>query len=115
MIKDLLVILIKAVAGGALVVVFALLGEMLRPKWFAGLFSAAPSIAIASLIVTVAAKGDQSATLASIGMMFGAAGFVVFALVVRHLLDRLNAIAASSIAAGLWGAIAVGGYLLVLR
>jgi hypothetical protein len=35
-------------AGGALVVAFALLSETLKPKRFAGLFSAAPAVALAA-------------------------------------------------------------------
>jgi uncharacterized membrane protein (GlpM family) len=114
MTQDIVVIVIKAVAGGSFVLVFALLGEVLRPKWFAGLFSAAPSIAIASLIVTAVEMGDHQALLAAIGMMFGVAGFVTFTLLVRPLLDRLGAIRASGVAAMVWAAVAIGGYLVVL-
>lgn len=84
--------LVQAVAGGALVVAFALLGEMLRPNRLAGIFSAAPSIAIAGLVVTVVAKGDVQASRAALGMMLGAAGFVAFALFVGALLERFGAI-----------------------
>ena len=48
---------IKAVNGGLFVVLFALIAEMLKPKRFAGLFSAAPSVALANLIVVIVAKG----------------------------------------------------------
>ena len=40
---------IRFLIGGAVVSSFALLGEVFRPKTFAGLFGAAPSIALASL------------------------------------------------------------------
>lgn len=112
---DAAVILLKAAIGGIFVVAFALLGEALRPKWFAGLFGAAPSIALASLIITVIDKGDHDASQAGLGMMFGAVGFVVFAALVRPLLDRLHAVAASMIALGAWTVVAVGGYLVILR
>ena len=48
---------IKAVNGGLFVVLFSLIAEMLTPKRFAGLFSAAPSVALANLIVVIVAKG----------------------------------------------------------
>lgn len=113
--SDVVVVLVKAVAGGALVLLFSLLGGALRPKWFAGLFSAAPSIAIASLTVTVIGKGDYDAGQSALGMMFGAAGFVVFALLAVPLLRRMRAAAASALACLAWAVVAIGGYLLVLR
>lgn len=107
--------LIQALAGGVLVVAFALLGEMVRPKRLAGIFSAAPSIAIAGLVVTVVAKGDVQASHAALGMMFGAAGFVAFALCVRALLGRLGAIWGSVVGCGAWIVVALGGYFLAFR
>lgn len=40
---------LKAVAGGGLVVAFSLVSDRLKPKALAGLFSGAPSVALASL------------------------------------------------------------------
>jgi uncharacterized membrane protein (GlpM family) len=111
------VVVVKAVAGGTLVVAFALLGQGLRPKMFAGLFAAAPSIALASLIITVIDKGDHDASEAALGMMFGAAGFVVFAALVHPLLvrTRVHAVLASAVSITAWLVVAVGGYLAILR
>jgi uncharacterized membrane protein (GlpM family) len=114
MTQDIVVVAVKAAAGGTLVVLFALLGEVLKPKWLAGLFSAAPSVAIASLTVTVVSKGDLEASRAAHGMMFGAVAFVVFASVARPLLQRVNAVVASLIACLAWAAAAAAGYLAVL-
>jgi hypothetical protein len=44
------------VAGGLIVSAFAILGDLLRPKSFAGLFGAAPSIALATLTMAVFTK-----------------------------------------------------------
>lgn len=115
MAHNLIVILVKALAGGSLVVLFALLGSALRPKWLAGLFSAAPSIAIASLVVTVFDKGDLAASSQAVGMIFGAAGFVVFAALVRPLMARVHAALASAIASLAWIGVAVGSYLAFFR
>jgi len=41
--------ILRFLIGGAVVCLFAALGDALKPKSFAGLFSAAPSIALASL------------------------------------------------------------------
>ncbi len=114
MTEDIVVVCIKAAAGGTLVVLFALIGEVLRPKWLAGLFSAAPSVAIASLTTTVVSKGDSKASMAALGMVFGAAGFVAFAGCVRPLLDHCRAAAASAIAVFVWAAVAAAGYLAFL-
>lgn len=113
--KEVVTTVVVAIAGGALVVVFALVGTVLKPKRLAGLFSAAPSIALAGLIVTVVATGDQKASHAALGMMFGAAGFVAFSLSARPLLSRLSAVVASSVACCAWTVVAVGSYLLVFR
>jgi len=74
-----LTVVIKAAAGGSLVVAFAVLGEMLRPKRFAGLFAAAPAIAIAGLTVTLAGKGWRDAGDASLGMLAGSVGMLFYA------------------------------------
>ncbi len=112
---DAVVIVVKALAGGTFVTLFALLGEGLRPKWFAGLFGAAPAIAIAGLIVTVVDKGPRAASATALGMAFGSAGFVCFALAERPLLARLGAIRASLVSLAAWSIVGVGGYALVLR
>ena len=43
--------------GGAIVSFFAVLAEIFRPKSFAGLFGAAPSVALATLSITIAQHG----------------------------------------------------------
>lgn len=63
---------IRAVDGGLGVVVFALVGEVLKPKRFAGLFGAAPSVALANLAVTVAISGAAVASRSARGMILGA-------------------------------------------
>lgn len=113
MTEDVVVIIVRALAGGTLVVAFSLLGEMLKPKWAAGLFSAAPSIALGSLAATVVSKGDLQASAASLGMAFGAAGFVAFAACVRPLMNRWSAVAASLIACAVWITVALASYLAV--
>jgi len=45
-------LLVRFLVGGALVSVFALLGDLFEPKSFSGLFGAAPSVAIATLALT---------------------------------------------------------------
>jgi uncharacterized membrane protein (GlpM family) len=110
---DIVVVAIKAVLGGTIVTLFAVIGHVLRPKWFAGLFGAAPSVAIASLAVTVIDKGHHDASLAGLGMLFGAAAFVAYSACVRPLLARTHAVVATALCSAVWVLVAVGGYLLV--
>jgi len=109
-VHEVVVVIIKAIAGGTFVVLFALLGQVLHPKWLSGLFSTAPAVAVAGLIITVIDKGDHEATVSAIGMMFGAVGFVVFALCIRALLVRYDAMVASALACVAWVVAAIGGY-----
>jgi len=112
---EVLVLAIKAVNGGLFVVAFALIGEVLEPKRFAGLFAAAPSVALANLSVTIIDKGPHDARQNVIGMMVGAIALVVFCLVARRSIARFEAAIGSTVACAAWLVSAVSGYLLVLR
>ena len=103
---DVLILALKGLAGGALVVSFALLSEGLRPKRFAGLFSAAPAVAIPSLIIVVLDKGAAEAHRSALGMIAGGAGMVAYALAVIPLLHRLPASRAAAAALGAWALVA---------
>jgi hypothetical protein len=115
MAHDLAIVVIKALLGGTIVVIFTGIGHILRPRWFAGLFGAAPSVAIASLTVTVVDKGHQAAGLAAWGMVFGALGFIAFAACVRPLLVIVPAVVASAFGCGIWAVVAVGTYLAAIH
>lgn len=115
MTRDVVTTIVQALAGGVLVVAFALVGQAVEPKRFAGIFSAAPSITIAGLVVTVIALGDGEAASAAHGMLFGAAGFVAFSVLVRPLIVRMSAVLASVLGCCAWVLVAVGGYLLAFR
>jgi uncharacterized membrane protein (GlpM family) len=106
-VHDVVILAIKAVVGGCLVAGFALLSEGLSPKRFAGLFSAAPAVAIASLAVTLLSKGSHDAHRAATGMIAGAVGMIAYAIAVIPLLRRARAGAAAGLALGAWTAVAV--------
>ncbi|MGC2398882.1 MAG: DUF3147 family protein [Acidobacteriaceae bacterium] len=71
--------LVRFLIGGAIVSLFAVLGDVLRPKSFAGLFGAAPSIALATIGLTIAKHGTHYASTESRSMIFGAIAFFVYA------------------------------------
>jgi hypothetical protein len=81
-------ILVRTVAGGVVVSLSALLGDLLKPKTFAGLFGAAPSVALATLVLTVVKEGKEYASLEARSMIVGAIAFLLYALVVSQLLLR---------------------------
>ena len=81
-------ILIRFIIGGAVVSIFAALGEVLRPKSFAGLFGAAPSIALATLGLTIGHEGKAYAALEARSMIAGALAFFFYAAVVSWVLMR---------------------------
>src|SRR4051794_4148807 len=89
--------------AGLFVSAFAVLGDVFKPKTFAGLFGAAPSVALASLALTVHKDGSSWAASEARAMLAGAAALCVYCLLVTWLLkrDKLRALPAT-----LWSAIA---------
>lgn len=114
-VNPVLLLALKGLAGGTLVVAFALIGAVVRPKRFAGLFSAAPSVAIASLLITTYSKGTEAGSLSARSMIVGAVAMIIAVLLGLPLLERLSALITASFIAGFWAIAAVIGYLLVLR
>ncbi len=108
---DVLILLAKGLAGGLLVVVFALLSEALDPKRFAGLFGAAPAVALAGLTIVLLDKGPHDAHQDAVGMIAGSAGMIAYAALAVPLLRRLRASRAAVVALGGW--IAATGVLAV--
>jgi len=72
--------------GGVVVTMFAALGDVLRPKSFAGLFSAAPSIALGTLSLTLLDHTSVYVATEARSMAIGAGAFVVYACIACHLL-----------------------------
>ena len=105
---DAISVVVKALAGGSLVVLFALLSESLQPKRFAGLFGAAPAVAIAGLAVTLVSKGTWDAKHEGLGMIAGSAGMAAYASATVLLLKRTRPIVASAAALVVWVAVAAG-------
>jgi hypothetical protein len=96
------------------VVAFALLSEGLSPKRFAGLFSAAPAVALAGLTIVLLDKGHHDAHQNAVGMLAGSAGMIAYAAAAVPLLRRLPASRAAVVALGAWTAVAAGVAVPVL-
>jgi hypothetical protein len=106
-------LVLRALLGGAIVSAFALASDVLKPKSFAGLFGAAPSVGIASLALTFHSRGASYAATEARSMIVGVVAFAAYAYLVARLLVhgrrsvRVVAPAALvawfAVAFGLWG------------
>ena len=110
-------ILLRVVVGGVVVSAFALLGDLLKPKSFAGLFGAAPSVALATLILTVMKDGKAYASTEARSMFLGALAFFLYACVVGRLLlrGRMPVLSTTTISITLWFVCAFGLWCSLVR
>lgn len=108
-------LLIRFLVGGTVVSFFAMMGDVLRPKSFAGLFSAAPSVALATMALTIHKNGKSFAAQEARTMMLGAAAFLLYAVLVSFLLrhSRAGALKATMAMLPVWFAVALGAWLLL--
>jgi hypothetical protein len=112
--SDIALLTVRVVAGGALVVAFAIVGDMLKPRTFAGLFGAAPSVATASLLVSGLAMGASKDARYASGMIAGAVGLVVYSAAAALAVKHLGSVAGSVVAWVAWVLPAAAVYWLFL-
>jgi hypothetical protein len=103
--------------GGLIVSLFAIIGDVLRPKGFAGLFGAAPSVALATLTLTLLTKGKAYAALEARSMIAGSVAFLIYALACVYLLSKRHLQTAPTTVSMLcvWAFFAFGIWSLLLR
>jgi hypothetical protein len=104
---------LRFLIGGLIVSAFSLIGDLVRPQSFAGLFGAAPSVALATLGLTFARHGGSYASVEGGAMLAGAVALGVYNVVVAGVLMRKRwpawQVAATAwlvwlgMAFGLWG------------
>jgi hypothetical protein len=68
--------------GGLVVSAFAIVGDLLTPKTFAGLFGAAPSVALGTLALAFSSRGSSFVAAECRTMIIGALGLVAYSAVV---------------------------------
>ena len=108
--------MIRFLIGGAVVCLFAALGDAVRPKSFAGIFGGAPSIALATVAITIHMQGAPYAATEARSMMIGALALAVYAWTASRILWRNRNVTRVTLAlAVVWFAVAFGGWLLLLR
>ncbi len=107
--------LLRFLIGGIAVSAFAALADTLRPKSFAGLFGAAPSIALATLAITLSKDGAAFAAVEGRSMILGAFGLGVYCWIVGLLLKRFAVSSLTGTMAALvaWFAVGFGSAFMV--
>jgi hypothetical protein len=102
--------LFRFLAGGIVVSLFAVVGDVLRPKSFAGLFGAAPSVALATLTLAFWTHGGAYVAVQGRSMIVGAIALAAYSFVVCQFLMRLrwSALWATAVAIIVWLGIAIG-------
>jgi hypothetical protein len=107
----------RFLAGGLIVSVFASLADVLKPKSFAGLFGAAPSVGLATLALTVAADGKTYASIEARSMAAAALAFLAYACITCRLMMRFRwrALPASVATLVVWMAVSLGLWIVILR
>jgi hypothetical protein len=110
-------LIVRFLIGGTIVSSFALLGEILRPKSFAGLFGAAPSIALATIGLTIAHQGKAYAAIEARSMILGSIAFLFYAAAASWLLMRykLHALTITLALLPIWLGTSLGLWFLFLR
>jgi hypothetical protein len=105
---------IRFLIGGAVVSAFSVLGDVLKPKSFAGLFGAAPSVALATLGIAIYRHGSDYAGSQSLSMMAGAIALLIYSAVVCQLLmpARMRALPATLLSIVVWLITAFGLWTL---
>jgi uncharacterized membrane protein (GlpM family) len=110
-------LVVRFLLGGTVVSLFALSADIVKPKDFAGLFGAAPSVALGTLGLTIAAEGKLYAATEARSMIAGAAAFLLYALACVYFIGMRHAKAAPAAGALLviWGIAAFGLWFAWLR
>jgi hypothetical protein len=109
--------LARFLIGGIVVSAFATVGGLFKPISFAGLFGAAPSVALATLALAISKDGKAYAGAECRSMMAGAAGLCLYSILVSRLLGRfrLSALMSTLAAMPLWFLIAFALWRIFLK
>ena len=109
-------IIVRFLVGGLIVSAFSLISDLLKPKTFAGLFGAAPSVALATLALTVAKDGKGYAAIEGRSMILGAIALLAYAAAVSYVLLRFRkpALPVALVLLLLWMGVATGLWYLMV-
>lgn len=107
-------LVIRFLVGGVVVSVFAMIGDVVRPKSFAGLFSAAPSVALATVTLTLHKQGKPYAAHEAASMLLASIAFIVYAAAASYILRRwqIGALLTTLLTMPIWAGISLGLWAL---
>lgn len=110
-------LLFRFFIGGIVISIFAVLGDVLKPKSFAGIFGAAPSVALATLSLSVVSSGRAYAATEARSMIAGAIAFFVYTCACIRVMARHKVQATPATIAGwaLWLGCALGAWVFFLK
>jgi len=110
-------LLLRFLIGGMVVSLFAVLGDMLKPESLGGVFVAAPTIALATIALTMQQHGAGYVAVEGRSMVAGAIAFFIYAGVVSFVMMRYrpSAMKASAGLLVVWVGTAAGLWAVWLR
>jgi uncharacterized membrane protein (GlpM family) len=116
-VEEVMDMMLRFLIGGMVVSVFAILGDVLKPESLGGVFAAAPTIALATLVLTMHKHGGVYVATEARSMVAGAIAFFAYACAVSFVLMRWRSKALTTAIALLpiWFATAAGLWSLWLR
>jgi hypothetical protein len=90
-------------------------GDLFKPKTFAGLFGTAPSVALATLAMAYLKEDSRYVALETQSMVIGAVALFVYSMACVAVTKRRNVAVwlGAMLAWGAWGAVAFGVWAAV--
>ena len=110
-------LLFRCLVGGVIVSLFAILGDLIKPKSLGGTTAAAPAVALATMWLTLRKQGPTYTALEARSMLAGAIAYLVFAVAVSYVQMRRKpkALVTSAALLPLWGVVAAVLWAVWLR
>jgi hypothetical protein len=110
-------LIIRFLLGGTVVSLFAVLPDVLKPRSFAALFGAAPSVALATLALAIRADGTNYARTEARSMIAGGAAFFLYTWAVSQVLRRwrVRVLPVTALLLTAWIAVAFAIWSIALR
>lgn len=109
--------IIRFLLGGLIVSIFAVIGDIFKPRHFSGIFGAAPTIALSTLGLVFIKDGAMKVATEGRSMMIGVAAFFVYSLFARYLLLKKDwsSIPSTILPYLAWLIVAFGLWFILLR
>lgn len=110
-------LLLRLIIGGVVVSLFAILGDVIKPKSLSGISAAAPAVALATVVMTMHKKGIAITTLEARSMFAGAIAYLCFAVAISYVQMRYKpkALVGAAALLPLWAVVAAVLWAVWLR